>query len=121
MLHSTTAWRLGVLSAIAVVLAACGGGTAAPAPTSPPAPVAVTREPPTARASTNVPAPPTLPPTTLAASASPAPTVPPTTLPPATIAPTVEAGIPRGRTAEGYHYLGNPDAPVTIQDFSDFL
>jgi hypothetical protein len=28
--------------------------------------------------------------------------------------------VPSGKTAEGYNYLGNPDAPVTIQDFSDF-
>ena len=29
--------------------------------------------------------------------------------------------VPRGRTAEGYHYLGNPDAPVTMVTYSDFL
>jgi len=31
------------------------------------------------------------------------------------------AGVGQGRTAEGYHFLGRADAPVTMQDFSDFL
>ncbi len=30
-------------------------------------------------------------------------------------------GVPRGRTAEGYHYLGKADAPVTIMVYSDIL
>lgn len=30
-------------------------------------------------------------------------------------------GIPVGFTAEGYPYRGDPDAPVTVQEFSDFL
>lgn len=37
-------------------------------------------------------------------------------------APTIErVSLERGRTPEGYHYLGNPNAPVTILEFSDFL
>lgn len=30
-------------------------------------------------------------------------------------------GIPHGITAEGFPYLGNPDAPITMIDYSDFL
>jgi hypothetical protein len=33
----------------------------------------------------------------------------------------VEGGIPQGLTAEGYHVLGRPDAPVTLITYSDFL
>jgi hypothetical protein len=37
--------------------------------------------------------------------------------------PTAAAagGIPEGVTAEGYHYLGRPDAPATLVMYSDFL
>ena len=40
--------------------------------------------------------------------------------------PTSEQGattipLPRGVTPEGYHYLGQPNAPVTIENYSDFL
>ncbi len=31
------------------------------------------------------------------------------------------AGIPQGTTPEGYHTLGDPQAPVTIINYSDFL
>jgi hypothetical protein len=30
-------------------------------------------------------------------------------------------GIPQGRTADGFPFLGNPDAAVTLIDYSDFL
>jgi len=40
-----------------------------------------------------------------------------------TVAPqsNSDAPIPSGATAEGYFYLGNPDAQVTVIDYSDFL
>lgn len=75
----------------------------------------------------------TLPPSPTAASAAPtveptvsagvaAPTAAPTA--PASVsgeATSPYAGIPRSRTPEGYQVLGNPDAPVTLVMYSDFL
>ncbi|OAN46319.1 disulfide bond formation protein DsbA [Chloroflexus islandicus] len=59
------------------------------------------------------------------ATATPPPTRVPTSTPTtAQSAPTTTGyfpELPRGRTAEGYQYLGNPDAPVTIMVYSDFL
>lgn len=46
---------------------------------------------------------------------------------PSDAAPTKEAvasllnGIPTSQTPEGYHVLGRPDAPLSIEFFSDFL
>lgn len=31
------------------------------------------------------------------------------------------AALPQSRTSEGYHVLGDPGAPVTIEFYSDFL
>jgi hypothetical protein len=31
------------------------------------------------------------------------------------------ASLPQGVTSEGYHYLGQANAPVTIENYSDFL
>lgn len=59
------------------------------------------------------------------ATATPPPTRVPTSTPTtAQSEPTTNRYFPdlaRGRTTEGYHYLGNPDAPVTIMVYSDFL
>ncbi len=60
------------------------------------------------------------------------PVPPPVTSPPRAATPvtpgaaagaTIEvyAGVPRSRTPEGYHLLGNPEAPVTLVMYSDFL
>jgi hypothetical protein len=61
-----------------------------------------------------------------------------TSTPPPTEAPATETPLPaeneevaaiettnwlevEGKTEDGYTYLGNPDAPVTMIDYSDFL
>lgn len=40
---------------------------------------------------------------------------------PAPAPPSAYADIPQGVTAEGYQYLGDPAAPVTMVMYSDFL
>lgn len=47
----------------------------------------------------------------------------PTAEPTATMLPqaTESAGISAGLTTDNIFYLGNPNAPVTVTDFSDFL
>jgi len=103
--------RLGFFLVLLVMLAACGSASnpaAAPAPTG----AAVQR--------------PTSPPTALAAQPSASQPPATTTQLPATAAPapataTIDEGIAQGLTPEGYHFLGRADAPVTFQDFSDFL
>lgn len=91
---------------VMTLLVACG---------SPPPQTAVpTSVPPSAAAPTAVPT----------ATVAPVATAVPTadTAPAATPAvPSGLAAIPRGKTPEGYNYLGNPDAPVVFEDFSDFF
>ncbi|MEN9938199.1 MAG: hypothetical protein RLZZ387_4778 [Chloroflexota bacterium] len=102
-MRRTDTLRLGVLLAAVLLAASCGNQptSSSPAPT-----LAVTA--------------PLAEPTRSAAAAPDATAAaPPATAP--TVAPAVAAGIPRGRTPEGYNYLGSPDAPVTLQDFSDFF
>jgi hypothetical protein len=44
-----------------------------------------------------------------------------TPLPPPTATPIQDWLTHSGRTADNLMYLGNPDAPVTLIDFSDFM
>lgn len=74
-------------------------------------------------------------PTTAPAASAPAPSAPVAPAPTggaqgaepteATPAPAVQVttaeGLPQGRTPEGYPVLGDPDAPVTLTMYSDFL
>ncbi len=87
--------RLILLLIIAPVIAACGGTpSAAPTPEQPTRIVSTAPDAAPASATTN----------------------------PTLAAPVMtEAVLERGRTAEGYHYLGKADAPVTILEFSDFF
>ncbi len=58
-----------------------------------------------------------------AVSASSTQAIPPTAIPPTLTAktePTV-ALVQSGRTEDGGYFLGNPDAPITFIDYSDFL
>jgi protein-disulfide isomerase len=99
-------WALLALS----LLAACGNSAGPAAPVASratdtpaaPAAAAATSAPATARpAATTAASPPT-------AAAQPS-------------AAAQAASIPEGVTAEGYHMLGNPNAPVTLTMYSDFL
>ena len=81
----------------------------------------VATELPTPEVSTAVP-PTALPEVEVAATAVTETAVLPTESPPPTATPeTVAAKLVNGRTTEGAYYLGSPDAPLTLIDYSDFL
>jgi hypothetical protein len=110
---------IALLMALLGLLSACGGttspsGGAAGQPTSAPTALPATNTP-VAQPATNTPSP----------AATSAPTTPPATSAPApaTAVPSEDgfAALPQGVTAEGYQMLGQADAPVTLQFFSDFL
>lgn len=100
----TLALPLTLLLALVGGLAACSGA-------SPPTPA------------TNMPAPElaALPPTTAALTPTPGALLEAPTGVPTPSAATAESGIAQGLTPEGYHVLGQADAPVTIVTYSDFL
>lgn len=114
-----------VLLATAFLMTACGGTvansvpTVTPLPTDAPAPSptpipTVTLPPPTA----------TAPAATVPAAAEPVATEAPTAAPTDTVAlptPTPDWLLVEGRSADGLPTLGNPDAPITVLDYSDFL
>lgn len=116
-----------LLTALAILLAACGGAaepTAAPAePTTPEVVVEV--------ADTPTSPPPTAPPTQAIATdtaAAPADTQVPATDTPVpenptdTPAPTEAPAVATfGQTEDGLYFRGNPTAAVTVIDYSDFL
>ncbi|WP_129671699.1 hypothetical protein [Candidatus Chloroploca sp. Khr17] len=109
-----TAYRIPIMLVLWVMfLVGCGGSVVVtPSPTAVPPTLAVATTAPTA-----TPALPT-PEAAFTPTLPPAPTdlpVPPT----ATVAPP--DAIAESRTAEGYHVLGDPNAPVTLVMFSDFL
>lgn len=129
-------WTVFALILPAVMLPACGGAPPQATPTE----IAVATLPPTTAPTplpTDTPAPqPTEPPAvaaaleptvTATATQTPTPTdtaTPlPTNTPPPTDTPTPEPDwlAVSSRTPEGLMMLGNPNAPVTFIDFSDFM
>lgn len=101
-----------LLLVIPVVIAACGGAPSATIAPGQPSTMA-TAEPAVTPVST----------TTIPTISTPASSTE-TTMPTISGAPasaTDIATLERGRTPEGYHYLGKADAPVTILEFSDFF
>ncbi len=65
--------------------------------------------------------PPTAEPALPEATEQPLAELPPTELPPTAVPETETLEIVYGRNQEGAFFHGNPDAPVTLIDFSDFL
>lgn len=60
--------------------------------------------------------------TPAAATAVPSPTATlAATVAPTAVATAAETGVISGRTAEGAFFLGDPNAPITHVDYSDFL
>ena len=108
---------------LSFLIAACAGPEAtAPVAEQPSEATALPTEPAVTLEPTDVPEP------TIAATDVPVATVGPTDVPEPTPEPTPTEvpfalfdGMPQGLTDEGFAFLGNPDAPVTVTDYSDFL
>ncbi len=117
-----------ILLAMALLAVACGGTVANTAPTATPPPPTEKPAPSPTPEPTETPLPPTA---TAAKAPSPAATdavamEKPTVAPTDTVAPPSPTPAPdwlsvEGRTADGLPTLGNPDAPVVVVDYSDFL
>ncbi|HXV43368.1 MAG TPA: hypothetical protein VEC96_09910 [Anaerolineae bacterium] len=107
-------WLIPLITPFLLFATACGGS----APVAQPPPAAPTNLP-AVDAATHTPA---IEPTQAAAAAT---TPPETMAEPATAAAPATEGVDwltvEGKTADNLAYLGNPDAPVTIIDYSDFL
>lgn len=111
-----------LVPALAVLMAACGSqqpattprATPTAAPTLAPSP-AIAAAAPTAtviQPETQIQAP--------TSAATDAPALPSPTAPAVPALPLYN-GIPHGVTPDGFYFLGNPAAPVTLTDYSDFL
>lgn len=109
------AW-LAVLGAVALFLGACAGRVTPPTPTPSSEAVTLPAPSPTTVMATATPfaATPTTMPTPTAAVA----TVTPSEPTPITV---VDWAAFESRTADGFYERGNPDAPILIRDYSDFL
>jgi ABC-type Fe3+-hydroxamate transport system substrate-binding protein len=112
--------RLRLLSLVVTgALSACAG-----APGATPTPIATRTAPPTVTAtiasvtSTSTPVPPTAVATQVAATVAASPTP---VLKVLSIAASQYQGLPQGITTDGFPFLGQPDAPLTLIDYSDFL
>lgn len=100
-----TRFTLILVLGLAVILAAC----ASPAPSE----IGPTEPPPQVQS--------TLLTVPLPTETLPLAPLPTDTSPPATEAVALFNGIQQGYTADGFPYLGDPAAPVTLIDYSDFL
>jgi hypothetical protein len=110
-----------LLPILAALLTACGAGGQQPAST--PVPIAPSQPPVATATSTEAPAL-AAPTATVALPAALAATdAPPLPSPSAPIVPALPLynGITHGVTPNGFFFLGDPDAPVTLTDYSDFL
>ena len=127
-------WLISLAVAGTMLLTACGGAAGPePAPAEPEAtdttePVAAalpTEEPTEAAPPTEVPtaviAPPTEEPAEAAAPASAEPTEEVAMVTEEAVVETVDWLTNEGQTEDGFAFLGNPDAPIVLQDYSDFL
>ena len=107
-------WLVPLIAPLLLFATACGGN----APVAQLSPAAPTNTPAVAAA----PHTPAIEPTQAAEAAA---TPPETLAEPATAAAPATEGVDwltvEGKTTDNLAYLGNPDAPVTIIDYSDFL
>ncbi len=112
-----------VLPVVAVLMTACGAQQPTASPTT--APAAVPSPSPATAAPAEAPTQARVVPTATSIQLqTQTPTAPPLA-PSPTVVPIQTLplfnGIPHGITPDGFHFLGMPDAPVTLTDYSDFL